>query len=103
MGSWAVLVVPEVWGSLGTVTPSPLTPPHPIFPADDDPIPLLPVLLGVLLPVFALLGLAGLYILHHHHTKIGEYWLWRRQPVVEMRPCGHRAAPRPQPPPVDPL
>lgn len=68
------------------MTPSPLTPPHPIFPADDDPVPLLPVLLGVLLPVLALLGLAGLYVLHHHHTKIGEYWLWKRQPVVEMRP-----------------
>lgn len=51
----------------------------------DDPIPLLPVLLGVLLPVVALLGLAGLYVLHHHQTKIGEYWLWKRQPAVDMR------------------
>ncbi|XP_031950452.1 intercellular adhesion molecule 5-like [Corvus moneduloides] len=51
----------------------------------DDPVPLLPVLLGVLLPVLALLGLAGLYLLHHHHTKIGEYWLWKRQPVADMR------------------
>ncbi|XP_068853957.1 intercellular adhesion molecule 1-like [Aphelocoma coerulescens] len=51
----------------------------------DDPIPLLPVLLGVLLPVLILLGLAGLYVLYHHQTKIGEYWLWKRQPGVDMK------------------
>lgn len=52
----------------------------------DGSLPLLPVLLGVLLPVLALLGLAGFYLLYHHNTKIGEYWLWKRQPPVEARP-----------------
>ncbi|XP_068034982.1 intercellular adhesion molecule 1-like [Anomalospiza imberbis] len=93
----------------------------------DDSVPLLPVLLGVLLPALALLGLAGAFFLYRHSTKIGEYWLWKRQPPTDGRPpaatgqlpgrCGHSQRirdpvagerpwrgrdPRPVPPPRPP-
>ncbi|XP_032939682.1 intercellular adhesion molecule 1-like [Catharus ustulatus] len=55
---------------------------------DSAPFPLLPVLLGLLLPALALLVLTGLYWWHRHSTKVGEYWLWKRHP----RPPGHQGA-----------
>ncbi|XP_041343048.1 intercellular adhesion molecule 5-like [Pyrgilauda ruficollis] len=51
----------------------------------EDSFPLLPVLLGVLLPAAALLGLAALLVLRYR-AKIGEYRLWRRQPPPHARP-----------------
>ncbi|CAN8175404.1 unnamed protein product [Coccothraustes coccothraustes] len=52
----------------------------------DDSLPLLAVLLGTLLPAAALLGLTGLFLLYRYNTKIGEYWLWRRQPPPDVQP-----------------
>ncbi|XP_014118380.1 PREDICTED: intercellular adhesion molecule 5-like [Pseudopodoces humilis] len=46
----------------------------------SNPIPLLPLLLGLLLPALALLALATFLFLHRRATKIGHYWLWKRQP-----------------------
>ncbi|XP_041264180.1 intercellular adhesion molecule 5-like [Onychostruthus taczanowskii] len=51
----------------------------------EDSFPLLPVLLGVLLPAAALLGLAALLVLRHR-ARIGEYRLWKRQPPQDARP-----------------
>ncbi|XP_039568334.1 intercellular adhesion molecule 5-like [Passer montanus] len=50
----------------------------------EDAFPLLPVLSGVLLAAFALLGLA--FFIHRYRSKIGEYRLWRRQPPPDARP-----------------
>ncbi|XP_059728202.1 intercellular adhesion molecule 5-like [Haemorhous mexicanus] len=51
----------------------------------DDSFPLLPVLLGALLPAAALLGLIA-FLLYRYNTKIGEYWLWKRQPPPDAQP-----------------
>ncbi|XP_066426573.1 intercellular adhesion molecule 1-like [Molothrus aeneus] len=52
----------------------------------DVSVPLLPVLLGTLLSVAAvLLVLAGGYFLYRQ-GKIGEYWLWKRQPPPDAQP-----------------
>ncbi|XP_050840070.1 intercellular adhesion molecule 5-like [Serinus canaria] len=57
----------------------------------DDSFPLLPVLLGTLLPAAALLGLIG-FLLYCYNTKIGEYWLWKRQPPPDAQPLRPRGS-----------
>ncbi|XP_058717829.1 intercellular adhesion molecule 5-like [Poecile atricapillus] len=62
-----------------------------------DSIPLLPLLLGLLLPALALLAVATFLFLHRRATKIGHYWLWKRQ-----QPPGPRPPRPPRPAPAAP-